>query len=524
MIIRLASTHCLHYSKMLRAVIILFAAFVAVESYACVPRSVGPDAIVCVCNSTYCDTIDNPQLQANQFQLYTSTKSGQRLQLTIANLSNEPTKGKLFIVNSREKHQTIHGFGGAMTDAAALNIRTLSNATQQKLLESYFGVNGIGYTHVRIPIAGTDFSTRPYTYDDVPGDITLSNFSLVEEDDYKIEYINQIKNMMPIPESLRIFTTSWSAPPWMKTSNKITWGFLKRIYYQTYANYIRKFFDAYKERGIEIWGMTPGNEPIDGFLPFFSFNAMGWGPKTVAHWSTYYLIPTLSKAGYNPVYIALDDQRFELPWYVDLMFKNEETKKLFSGVAFHWYADSFFSPLRLTETHNKYLDKFILMTEACVGSFPFEKKVDMGSWERGERYLSDIIENLSHWVAGWIDWNIALDKNGAPNWAQNFVDSPIIVMPENDEFYKQPMFYALSHVSKFVPRNSSRISLTAFNDIKDVKQAAFLTPDQRIVVVLINKGDEPVDVAIKDKYTDKFTITAQLPGKSFSTLQYLAPK
>jgi len=50
----------------------------------------------------------------------------------------------------------------------------------------------------------------------------------VYEDYLKIKYIHKIKKMMPNPNSTRIFTTSWSAPPWMKTSKKITWG--KEIY------------------------------------------------------------------------------------------------------------------------------------------------------------------------------------------------------------------------------------------------------------------------------------------------------
>ena len=47
-----------------------------------------------------------------------------------------------------------------------------------------------------------------------------------------------------------------------------------------------------------------------------------------------------------------------------------------------------------------------------------------------------------------MDWNLALDMGGGPNWAGNFVDSPIIVNEEADEFYKQPMYYALGHVSR----------------------------------------------------------------------------
>lgn len=145
-------------------------------------------------------------------------------------------------------------------------------------------------------------------------------------------------------------------------------GALKREYYQTFASYIKKFFDAYKERGIEIWGITPNNEPLDGFLPFFIFNAMAWSPDKVADWSVNYLAPTLSKAGYeNLVYMAMDDQRTSLPWYPDMMFKNLKAKELFSGIAFHWYRDTTSSPNKLIETHMKYSDKFILMTEACTG-------------------------------------------------------------------------------------------------------------------------------------------------------------
>ena len=39
----------------------------------------------------------------------------------------------------------------------------------------------------RVPIASCDFSTRNYSYDDVVGDFSLSNFSLAMEDyEYKV--------------------------------------------------------------------------------------------------------------------------------------------------------------------------------------------------------------------------------------------------------------------------------------------------------------------------------------------------
>ena len=53
-------------------------------------------------------------------------------------------------------------------------------------------------------------------------------------------------------------------------------------------------------------------------------------------------------------------------------------------------------------------------------------------------------------VTGWVDWNLALDMDGGPNWVENFVDAPIIINAAEDEFYKQPMYYALGHISRYM--------------------------------------------------------------------------
>ena len=45
-----------------------------------------------------------------------------------------------------------------------------------------FSENGVEYSVVRTTIAGSDFSTRPYTYDDYEDDYNLTHFSLVDED------------------------------------------------------------------------------------------------------------------------------------------------------------------------------------------------------------------------------------------------------------------------------------------------------------------------------------------------------
>lgn len=79
---------------------------------------------------------------------------------------------------------------------------------------------------------------------------------------------------------------------------------------------------------------------------------------------------------------------------------------------------------------------------------------------------------------------MALDTNGGPTYINNYVDSPIIVNATANEFYRQPMFYALGHFSKFIPRRSVRIYASQINNIPLI---AFKRPDNGITVVILNK-------------------------------------
>lgn len=100
--------------------------------------------------------------------------------------------------------------------------------------------------------------------------------------------------------------------------------------------------------------------------------------------------------------------------------------------------------------------------------------------------ITSIFQDLNNYVVGWIDWNLCLDPQGGPNWAYNFVDAPILVYGEDDEFIKQPMFYAMGHFSKFIPRGSRKIR-AARRSLGTLENLAVLTPRDTIVVVIQNR-------------------------------------
>ncbi|PIO65072.1 hypothetical protein TELCIR_13274, partial [Teladorsagia circumcincta] len=127
--------------------------------------------------------------------------------------------------------------------------------------------------------------------------------------------------------------------------------------------------------------------------------------------------------------------------------------------------------------------------------------------------------DVSNWVVGWMDWNICLDMQGGPNWVKNFVDSPIIVNAEKQEYYKQPMWYALGHFSKFVRPNSYRI-MSNFESTppKGVKQLAFITPDEYRVVVIINTDSESHIVSINEATNAALFYNVILESHSLATV------
>lgn len=140
------------------------------------------------------------------------------------------------------------------------------------ILLSYFSPSaGIEYNILRIPLAGTDFSLREYSYDDEsPNDFDLKNFTLQDEDiNWKIPFVQAALDISKRPISL--FASPWTAPKWMKTNNDFKGngtliGPEGGKYYDTWAKYYLKFFQAYQEHNLTFWALTAQNEPSDGYL------------------------------------------------------------------------------------------------------------------------------------------------------------------------------------------------------------------------------------------------------------------
>lgn len=241
--------------------------------------------------------------------------------------------------------------------------------------------------------------------------------------------------------------------------------------------------------------------------------------------------PTLHAAGYTKDKLKLfigDDQRLFLKSYIPNILSDKRSSKYISGLAYHWYYNNIVPASVLDDYKNQYPDLDIWSTEACTGSFSkfkFEKSVEIGNWGRGEQYAVDITEDLNHYTNSWIDWNLALDMNGGPNWAKNTADAPIIIDFAEKKYIRQPMFYALAHFTKFLIPGSVNLEQDVHVTGNFLKRGGFYstsfkTPEGNFVTIVTNAYNYDLKLTLNIYQNTTQTVNLVVKKKSITTLTW----
>jgi glucosylceramidase len=271
----------------------------------------------------------------------------------------------------------------------------------------------------------------------------------------------------------------------MKTNGElIHGGRLKPNLAETWAQCYVRFAQAMRdEEKLPLWALTVQNEP-DVAQPWESCLYSPWEERGFIADE---LGPALEQAKIKLQLFGWDHNRSGLMERAQVLLGDHRSAKYLAGLAIHWYQQEDFAASR------RVLEQFpnaqVLFTEGCVEGGPHRDE-----WEPAERYARNIVGDLSHGVCGWIDWNIALDLAGGPNHVGNFCHAPVLIDTEAGAVHYQPSFYAIAQFSKFAAPGSAVLTL---DDAPEGLQAlAFATPDEALVAVICNPGDEPREFAL----------------------------
>ncbi len=457
-----------------------------------------------------------------------TSKSGDKLTAkAISKLSSQSNKVDIVIkLDTDTLYQKIIGFGGAFTESSAFVLNQLSPDKRTEVLNAYFSKSGADYSLMRTHINSCDFSLRNYAYDEVPGDTALEHFSIQKDMDDLIPLIKDAKQISV--DGFKLLASPWTAPPWMKDNNNWNGGALKPEYYPVWAKFFVKYIKAYKNQGIDIWGVTVENEPLGNDE---HWESMIYTPGQMAEFVKNYLGPMFDKENIDANILIYDQNRDEVIQWAEKILSDHETEKYVWGTAVHWYSSTIsWYPEALNEVHNKFPDKHLMHTEGCIDSevpvwkddtwYWSKEATDWGyDWASPEtkylhpkyvpvfRYARDIIGGLNSWLTGWIDWNIVLDDKGGPNHAKNWCIAPVIVKPEENEVYYTPLYYIMSHFSKYIRPDAHRIKLDIDNS--HIMANAAIINDRSIIVEIFNPTD------------NEYTYSIEIKGKYFN---YTSPR
>lgn len=400
-------------------------------------------------------------------------------------------------VDTSERFQAIDGFGYSLTGGSADLINTKLGATEKaNLLRELFlrDDNGIGVSYLRISIGASDLDDHVFSYCDLPDgqtDPELNNFSLDEDRENLIPVLRQILALNP---DIRIMGSPWSAPAWMKTNNKVKGGSLKPEFYPAYAKYFVKYVKGMESEGIRIDAITIQNEPENPHnTPSM---LMTWEEQ--ADFVKNHLGPAFEEAGIDTK-IVLFDHNCDNPDYPISIMNDPDAKKYVDGSAFHLYLGEIEA---MSKVHQAHPDKNLYFTE---------------QWTSGEgQFDGDLRWHVKHLIVGatrnWsrtvLEWNLASDPNFDPHTDDGGCTQCMGAVTIGDNtITRNVAYYIIAHASKFVPPGSVRVASTVVDGLYNV---AFLTPDDKKVLIVVNDNDSSKKFAIRHK--GRFVETALASG------------
>ncbi len=399
-------------------------------------------------------------------------------------------------------YQVFEGFGGALTEAAAYTWHQMGDKNKTHFLEACYGKDGLGYTQARMALDSCDASLGNYSAMEDENDRAMESFSLERDEKYILPFLKAVEDVKG--EALSVMLSPWSPPPFMKTNGeKNHGGKLKTEYYAWWAEYVCKYVEEYKKRGVKIVRISIQNEP-DATQIWDSCRYNAAEEKTFLK---DFLYPAMVKHGLSDIEVFVWDHNKERALERANGIIDEETRDMVSGIAFHWYSGDHFESLDML--HEKYPDKKLVFTEGCV---EYSRFTSSDQLENARMYGHDIAGDLNHGAHAFIDWNVLLNSQGGPNHVDNFCDAPIMYDVEKDVMEKKLSYTYIRHYSRYLVPGSVRIGMSRFTDKLDV--TAFRRPDGKLAVVMMNRIGEDMAVYIR-VYGEVIPLT--VPGDGIGT-------
>ncbi|MDP3392555.1 glycoside hydrolase family 30 beta sandwich domain-containing protein [Sediminibacterium sp.] len=402
-------------------------------------------------------------------------------------------------IDTATKYQIVDGFGYTLTGGSAYLINQMESNAKASLLNELFGSNenAIGVNYLRISIGASDLSSTVFSYNDLPAgqtDTLLNEFSLSAD---TIDLIPILQKIVAINPAIKIMATPWSPPIWMKDNLNSIGGSLLSKYFHVYANYFVKYLQQMKLKGISIDAITIQNEPQHGG----NNPSMLMSANQQADFIKNHLGPLFEKNGIKTK-IVIWDHNCDNPNYPISILNDLAAKKYIDGSAFHLYNGDISA---LSTVYNAHPDKSLYFTEQWTGK--------NGTFDGDLKWhiKNVIIGSMRNHSKNALEWNLANDPSFGPRTPGGCTECKGALTIAGSTVSKNVAFYIIAHASKFIPSGSIRIGSGI---VGNLFSAAFLTPDGKKVVIVLNNGNQEEQFNLR---INKRWLSSSLKGGAVAT-------
>ncbi|MDD2589489.1 MAG: glycoside hydrolase family 30 beta sandwich domain-containing protein [Fermentimonas sp.] len=472
--------------------------------------------ILTLCISASCEKTGSD----DNITIYVTTNNGsQNLdKQTIEFSNNSNMSSTTIMLDPTTRYQTMDGFGAAITGSTAFNLLQMTQENRIKFLKDTFSpTEGLGHSYVRISIGCSDFSLSEYSLCDTPG---IENFGLTsEETDYVIPVLKEILEINP---ELKIMGSPWTPPQWMKVNNLtdlqpfFSWtsGQLNPAYYSDYATYFVKWIKAMNQNGINIYSVTPQNEPLNRGNSASLY--MGWEEQY--EFLQNHLVPQFKEASLNTKIYLFDhnynyDNIADQKGYPMNIYDAGIDSEMVAGAAYHNYGGD---KSELLKVQSIYPERELVFTETSIGT-----------WNDGHNLEKRLIDDMREVALGTVNngckavivWNLMLDSERGPNregGCQTCYGAVDIDISDYSTITRNSHYYIISHLSSVVKPGAVRIGTSGLSD-PGIIHSAFENSDGTYAVVLLNSAPDSKSITLDDGNKH---FTYEVPAGSVASYQW----
>ncbi|KAJ3709855.1 glycoside hydrolase [Lentinula raphanica] len=385
-------------------------------------------------------------------------------------------------------YQQMVGFGGSMTDSAALAMHNLKKANADKYneyLKTAFTSAGGAINYLRVPIGASDFSSSAYSLDDVSGDTSFNNFNISNAPSYLYSTLADIYAVNP---NLKIHILPWSPPAWMKEGNTMNGGSLKSGMVDSYPTYLLKAVQGYKAKNLPVVAVSIQNEPQNSNPTYPSCTIDASTQATLAKSLRSLLdqnsLTDVKLIGYEHNWDSTSS--YTIPMV-------EDAPNAFEGVAFHCYGGQ----VSETQAFSAQFPNIPMYQTECAGT-------PGSDWWTDVQWYADNLWSDQDTSTGMM-WIFASADNGqAPFPGSNSCGDGcrgITTVTSSSVTYNQE-FYSMAHYTRaFISEDGTtvgkRIGAKASNSNLNV--VAYVVGDRYSLVVLNSGGSSKQTISFQGK-------------------------